>query len=213
MRQRRRVAVSCAALVGALIFLQLRSSGDAVPVRRPLDTLPVALGAWQGREGTILDADARNVLRVKDHVIRRYVDTGGHPLWVYIGYWDTQRKGAQMHSPKNCLPGSGWEPLEASRLSVPLPAPHPPLVVNRYLIQKDGEQQIVLYWYRSQGKAIPGEMAARAEMVRSALFHNRTDGALIRVSAPVVSSAATTTDRLITFVQALSPVLPEYLPD
>jgi len=83
--------------------------------------------------------------------MRGYVDAAGRGLNLYIAYWDTQRKGAVIHSPKNCLPGAGWEAVESSLLTIPLPPPHPSIIVNRYLIQKDREQQVVLYWYHSHG--------------------------------------------------------------
>ncbi len=192
-----RVMVSGALLLGAFLFLHLRSAGEMVPIRKPLDSFPTVLGDWQARQGTILEADTLNVLKVNDYVMRRYVDRSGRSAWLYIGYWATQRKGADIHSPKNCLPAGGWEPVEASRLTIALPPPSAPIIVNRYLVQKGQETQVVLYWYQSHGRAIASEVAAKIELVRSAMPHNRTDGALVRVSSPVSGGAQETTDRLV----------------
>jgi EpsI family protein len=208
-----RVGVSLAILVGALLVVQLRSTGEAVPIRKSLDSFPATLGEWQGRGGTVFGTQILDKLKLTDYVMRNYVDTAGRGLNLYIGYWDTQRKGATIHSPKNCLPGAGWEPVEASLLTIPLRPPHPPLIVNRYLIQKEREQQVVLYWYHAQGQAIAGEVPARIAMVKSALVHNRTDGAIIRVMSPTYGSARETSERLGAYVQAMYPVLGEYLPD
>lgn len=213
MRPSLRVVLSGALLIGALLILQLRSSGEAVPIRKPLGDFPTALGAWQGREATIFEVEILNVLRVTEYLMRRYVDQAGRSLWLYIGYWETQRKGAQMHSPKNCLPGSGWEPLEGSQVTIPLPPPFAPITVNRYLIQKDQAQQLVFYWYHSQGRAIAGEVAARIELVKNAILRNRTDGALVRVSSPIYGSVPDTSQLLVKYVQTLYPVLHEFLPD
>lgn len=213
MRRSVRAAVSCALLLGTLLVLQLRSTGEAVPIRTSLDAFPAALGDWQGREATVFEVEVLNVLKVKDYLMRRYVDPAGRSLWLYIGYWDTQRKGAQPHSPKNCLPGSGWEPLEASRVTIPLLPPHAPITVNRFLIQKGRDQQLVVYWYHQQGRAIAGEVPARIEMVKNAILRNRTDGALVRVSSPVYGSAAETSRHLVAYIQTLYPILGEYLPD
>jgi EpsI family protein len=90
---------------------------------------------------------------------------------------------------------------------------HAPIEVNRYLIQKDRDQQVVLYWYQSQGKAVAGELDAKIQMVRSAIARNRTDGALVRVSAPVIGGVAETTASLARYVQAMYPVLAQYLPE
>jgi EpsI family protein len=208
-----RVVVSVALLVGALLFLQLRSRGEAVPLRKSFDTFPMAVAEWRGREATIFDSDVLNVLKVKDYLMRRYVDDGGRSLWLYIGYWDTQRKGAQPHSPRNCLPGSGWEPVEASLMTIPLAAPHGPITVNRFLIQKDREQQLLLYWYQSQGSVIASELSGKIFMVKNAILRNRTDASIVRVSSPIYGTVPATSDRLVRYVQAMYPVLNEYLPD
>jgi len=208
-----RAALAAALLLGALLVLQFRSTGEAVPIRKSFDTFPSQIATWQARESSNLDLEIVNLLKVNDYVMRRYADRDGRTLWLYIGYWSSQRKGAQIHSPRNCLPGGGWEPIEASRLVVPLPGVHTPIEVNRYLIQKDREQQVVLYWYQSQGKAVAGELDAKIEMVRTAITRNRTDGALVRVSAPVIGGVAETTDGLVRYVQTLYPLLAEYLPE
>jgi EpsI family protein len=179
-----RVIMACLLLGGALLVLQLRSTGEAVPMRKTFDIFPTAVGTWQGRQATNLEVEVLNILKVNEYLMRRYVDPKGRSLWLYIGYWATQRKGARVHSPRNCLPGGGWEPVEASFITIPLPPPYAPITVNRHLIQKDRDLQVVLYWYQSQGKVVAAELTARIAMVRNAIARNRTDGALVRVSAP-----------------------------
>jgi EpsI family protein len=195
----------------ALGFLQFRSTGEAVPLARSLSTFPDRLGDWQGREVTPLETEVLSLLRVSDYLVRRYEDPVGRSIWLYIGYWNTQRKGAQPHSPRNCLPGSGWEPLEASRLWIPGRS-RPALAVNRFVVQKDNAQQVVLYWYLAQGRPVSGEIEARVETVSNAILRNRTDGALVRVSSPVYGSVDETTAVLTDYVQRLSPLIAEYLP-
>jgi EpsI family protein len=213
MSQTVRGAVSVAVLLGALLVLQLRSTGEAVPIRKPLDSFPATLGEWQGRRGTIFSTQILDKLKLKDYVMRDYGDGAGRALNLYIGYWDTQRKGAVIHSPKNCLPGAGWEPVEASFLTIALPAPYSPITVNRYLIQKDRDRLLVLYWYQSQGQAIAGEVPARIAMVKRALAHNRTDGAIVRLMSPIYENPGETSKRLVAYVQTMYPILRDYLPD
>ena len=206
-----RLLGSAALLLATFVGLQLRSTGEAVPLRRSLATFPAVLGEWEGRQATLLDGDTLRVLRPSDYLVRRYSDPAGRSLWLYVGYWESQRRGVQPHSPKNCLPGGGWEPVEATRLAVPIGAGRS-LQVNRFLIQKGREQQVVLYWYRAQGRPVAGELGTRVEMVRNAILRNRTDGAIIRVSAPVHRDAVVTTAWLARYVELLEPVLGEYLP-
>jgi len=71
----------------------------------------------------------------------------------------------------------------------------------------------VFYWYQSQGKAIAGEMAARVQMLKDSIVRHRTDGALVRISSALYGSVQDTSDRLEKYIQAIYPVLSEYLPD
>lgn len=213
MKQTVRVGLSLSLLIGALLVLHLRSSGEAVPIRKSLDSFPSAVGDWQAREGVLLEQDILNVLKAKEYLLRRDQDPSGRSVWLFIAYWDTLRKGATPHSPRNCLPGDGWEPLEASMVTIPLPQLLTSITVNRYLIQKDRDQQVVLYWYQSQGRAIAGELAARVQLVRNSIARHRTDGALVRISSPVYGGVQETSDRLVRYVQAMYPALGDYLPD
>jgi len=213
MKQTVRVGLSLSLLIGALLVLHLRSSGEAVPIRKSLDSFPSAVGDWQAREGVLLEQDILNVLKAKEYLMRRDQDPSGRSVWLFIAYWDTLRKGATPHSPRNCLPGDGWEPLEASMVTIPLPQLLTSITVNRYLIQKDRDQQVVLYWYQSQGRAIAGELAARVQLVRNSIARHRTDGALVRISSPVYGGVQETSDRLVRYVQAMYPALGDYLPD
>jgi EpsI family protein len=208
-----RVGLSLSILVGALLILQLRSTGEAVPIRTGLDSFPRVIGEWHAREEVLLELDTLNLLKATDYLIRRDQDLSGRSVWLFIGYWNSQRKGAQPHSPKNCLPGGGWEPLEASRVTISLPQPFVPITVNRYLIQKDRDQQVVFYWYQSQGQAIAGETTARVQMVKNSIVRHRTDGALVRISSPVYGGVEETSGRLVRYIQAMYPILGQYLPD
>jgi EpsI family protein len=198
-------------LVAALLGLNFRSEDEALPPGKPLHTFDTSVGAWQPREASVFTDDIQNVMKASDYVMRRYSDATGRSLWLFIGYWEKQRKGAQPHSPQNCLPGNGWQPLEVSRVSVPLPATT--LVVNRLLIQKDEQRQLMFYWYRAQGTPVAGELEAKLQLMKNALLHNRTDGAIIRVSSPIYQSVTSTSADFTRFIQKLQPALSEYLPD
>jgi EpsI family protein len=213
MEQWYRVAISCALLLSAYLFLQFRPAGASVPLRKPFNIFPNFIQDWQEKEVLAFDEQALNTLKVTDYVLRRYVNHEGRSLWLYIGYWDTQRRGAQMHSPKHCLPGAGWEPIEAQRVSLPLREPSGALTVNRYLVQKDQDQMLVLYWYQSGGQAVAGEFDAKLQLINNAILRGRTDGALIRTMSPIYGSMQETFDLHVNYIQAISPVLRQFLPD
>jgi EpsI family protein len=208
-----RVGISISLLISASLILHLGSPIASVPIRRPLAGFPATLAGWKGSEESILEPDVRDVLKLSDYVMRRYQDLAENDLWLFVGYWGRQRRGAQPHSPKNCLPGHGWEPLEALQMTIPLPKPFAPITVNRYVVQKSVERQVVFYWYQTRGEVIATEFAARLETAKNSILRRRTDGALVRVSTLVSGSVPETSARLVEYIQAMYPTLGDFLPD
>ena len=213
MRQSLRLVVSVALLLSAFFFLQFRSVGEGVQLRKSFDTFPLALGTWKGEDDTVFDPQIVRVLKMSDYVMRRYVNEAGHSIWLYTAYWESQRRGSDIHSPKNCLPAGGWDPVEASKISITVPGRAAPITVNRYLIQKERQMQVVLYWFQAQGTVVAGELEAKVVMVRSAVLRNRTDGAVVRVSSSVYGTVQETTAEMVEYIQLLYPVLREFLPE
>jgi EpsI family protein len=130
------------------------------------------------------DQETLKVLGVTDYLNRVYYSPSQGELGLYVGYFRTQRTGAQIHSPKNCLPGAGWQPVVSEIYQLPLndgrKAP-----INLYVIRKDLDQEIVLYWYQSHGRIVASEYWGKFYMVYDAIRLNRTDAALVRITAPV----------------------------
>jgi EpsI family protein len=198
-------------IAGALLVVQFRSHGESVAIQRPLADFPEQLTDWRFQEGSLLDEKTLAILKMSEYILRRYTDPAGRSLWLYVGYWDAQRKGAQIHSPKNCLPGSGWEPLQASRVSVAV-APNEAVAVNRYLIQKDQHQQLATYWYYSQGVPVASEVDAKLLGIKNAILHDRTDGALIRLLSPIYGNVEQTFEMQVAYIKVMYPQLRQYLP-
>jgi EpsI family protein len=197
-------------LAAATVGLHALSHGEPVILSSPLNRFPLELGSWQGRDVTI-DSEILKVAAVDDYLNRVYRTSDGKAIGLYVGYYKSQQTGDAIHSPKNCLPGSGWQPVSAGRLDISLPngmlAP-----VNLYVIEKGLDRQLVLYWYQSHGRIIASEYSAKFYMVRDALRMNRTDSALVRVVVPFKQDregaqaiAAGFAEQLITPLQSLIP--------
>jgi EpsI family protein len=202
------------ALLGlTFLYLQFFTTGERVPLRKPLAGFPIVIDEWRSAETETFDDETMAILKPSDYLLRRYVDTQGRSAWLYVGYWETQRKGAQVHSPKNCLPGGGWEPMEVSQIRIPIPAVDQSIEANRYLLKKDHDGMLVLYWFQSQHRAVAGELEAKIEMVKNAILHNRSDAAIVRVSSPTYDNIAATNDWLVKFTQSVYPRLEEFLPE
>ena len=175
--------VMIAVLLGASVGLRHLSHGEAVPLAQPLSNFPVQVESWHAREVPI-EPRIIQALGVTDHVNRVYEAPGNPSIYLYVGYYKSQRTGQLIHSPKNCLPGAGWEPVSVG--SVELVGPKGNQVsVNRYVIQNGLQRQLVLYWYQSHGRIIASEYWDKFYMVMDALRLNRTDAALVRISTPI----------------------------
>jgi EpsI family protein len=128
-----------------------------------------------------------------------------------VGFYGSQKTGDTIHSPKNCLPGSGWDPVRAGQATIAV-AGGRQIVVNEYVIQRDQDKQLVFYWYQGRGRVIASEYAAKFWMVTDAISKNRTDGALVRVITPIANNEAAAQARLVSFTQNLFPQLDEIIP-
>jgi EpsI family protein len=197
--------------VSGIVLLHGVSHGEPVPLRQPFDQLPMSMDGWQGRNDP-LDERIVTALGVSDYVNRAYINGGSQRVDLYVGYYQSQRTGETIHSPKNCLPGAGWEPVRAGRLTIPIDAA-PPIVVNEYLVEKGSAQYLVLYWYQAHGRVIASEYSGKAWLVFDAITRNRTDEALVRVLTPTRNGEGHARERAVQFVQALYPRLSTFIPN
>jgi len=202
--------ITGAFLLGAFILLHSVSHGEPVLQHQPLSQLPFKVGNWQGEEQP-LSPDVLQATGVSDYNNRFYVASGKPPVEVYVGYYASQKTGDTMHSPKNCLPGAGWEPVSSGYVTVSL-AGQAPIVLNEYVIQKDEQKQLVFYWYQGRGRVIASEYAGKFWMVADAISRNRTDGALVRLVTPIRDDEDGARARLMEFTQDIFPQLDRTLP-
>lgn len=197
-------------LLGAFALLHTVSHGEVIVARQPLRELPYILGNWRGEERPLQTQIVQAVM-VSDYTNRVYFDPAGAAVQLYIGYYASQRTGDTIHSPKNCLPGAGWDPIQSGYSRITLRDGRQ-IVVNEYVIQQDQNKQLVFYWYQGRGRIIASEYAGKFWMVADAIYRNRTDGALVRLIAPLNDGDEKARARLLNFTQVLFPYLDELLP-
>lgn len=215
-----RVAVLSACLLATGAYLERASTAEPTPMRQSLAELPYVVGPWQGRPNREFSKDVLAVLRVDDYITRAYRAPDGVEVGVYVGYHASQRQGASIHSPLNCLPGAGWIPVESGRpdLLVRADGGMPrTITVNRVIIEKGLDRQVVYYWYQSQGRVVASEYWGKFYSVVDAVRYNRTDAALVRVMTPVAGTSADalalSDRRAREFVAELFPLLSRFLPE
>lgn len=201
-----------ALLLAATAGLGFLSHGEATPPARPMGEFPKDIGNYKTVAEIPFDQDTLRVLGVTDYVNRVYLSPTQGELGFYLGYFRTQRTGATIHSPKNCLPGAGWQPTESEIYQLSLNDGRK-VPVNLYVIRKDLDQQIVLYWYQSHGRVVASEYWGKFYMVYDALRLNRTDAALVRITVPVRNGdIGTARNQAIAFAKDVATDVEQVIP-
>jgi exosortase D (VPLPA-CTERM-specific) len=188
---------------------------EVPPPRAMFIDFPMKLDGWLGTSLT-LEKQYIDTLRFDDYVLADYRFGNGQPVNLYAAYYRSQRKGQAAHSPQSCLPGGGWEISSFNSMDLPASSGMVrSLHVNRALIQKDSQKQIVLYWFKQRDRILSNEYLVKVYLFWDALSRGRTDGALVRI-ASLVGPGETediVDQRLLRFVSTIEPELARYVPD
>jgi len=212
-----RCLVLSVCIFGAWAWLRYAHQVEVLPQRESLAALPLTIERWVGRNEPALEKEILDVLGVDDYVMRSYFQPSRPALGLYVGFYYSQRQGDTIHSPLNCLPGAGWEPLEQGRAFVDVkPAPssteNQRIEVNRLVIGKGTDKQLVYYWYQSRDRVVASEYWGKIYTVLDAVRHNRTDAALIRIIVPYSDATAASDLAAVSFIQDVFPLLGKYIP-
>jgi len=210
-----RAIAICALMAVATLFIANARKAE-VPVERAVfATFPMEIAGWRAVNDPPLEPEVLKVLGADDYLSRVYYRPDNAAVGLFIGFYASQRQGDTIHSPLNCLPGAGWEPISQGRLVIPAVAGSDrDIEVNRYVIQKGLDRQMVLYWYQSHGRVVASEYTSRLMLIGDAMRLNRTDGSMVRVIAPIPHEAdGSAAEKLaVTFVHQLFPLLGAYIP-
>lgn len=197
-------------------YLAQARGQEKVPPRAKLDNLAPQLGVWREAETESLDPQTLEVLKPDDYIQRTYLGEGGVPVYLFIGYFSSQRNGQTYHSPQNCLPGAGWTMESRERQQVGSDQPAGQGEINQFIISKDGLKMLTLYWYQGRGRTVASEYWGKIYTVKDAVARQRTDGALVRVMLPIDEGRGGEQAALkagMDFVSHLLPELPRYIPN
>lgn len=200
--------------IAALVLLSgIVATHDLKPkpgsgLQQPLREFPRMIGS-DDSEDLPYDDDIVRAIGADDYINRRYFG-GTASLELYIGYYKDQRSGDKIHSPKNCLPGSGWEPVRSGQLAIGS-LNGVSIVVNEYIVEKGSNRDLVLYWYQTHGRVVASEYWAKFWLVADGLRHRSTDGAMIRIWTTAADGDANARLRAMSFAQKIYPRLTTFL--
>lgn len=198
-------------LVTVPFFLGART--EVVPERETFDGFAMEYAEWQGRRES-LEQVFIDTLKFDDYIMSNYTNDNGDLVNFYVAYYESQRKGASVHSPKSCIPGGGWSITQHQTRELALDDGSN-LPVNRLLIQNGSNKQLVYYWFDQRGRALTNEYAVKWYLFWDALTRNRTDGSLVRAIVPIRpgDDVEAGDETLLNFVNLVNKDLSRYIPE
>lgn len=151
-----------------------------------LEALPMKLGDWRANENLVIGDETKEILKSNQDLWRSYRDSNNQEIGLFVAYFKDQKYGEQIHSPKHCLPGSGWKIVDRETYNVQLRnSPSSQLKINKLVISKKYLNEIMLYWFWTRSGVITSEYDLKFSLAKNALLRNPTDAAFIRINLPL----------------------------
>ncbi|CTQ49347.1 VPLPA-CTERM-specific exosortase XrtD [Jannaschia donghaensis] len=205
--------IALTALTIVVTILNLQFNGPKIDPKARLAAFPMAVGDWQGQRA-FLDPEVTRILAASDYMAADFSrGPAVTPVGMFVAWYARQADGTGIHSPEICLPAAGWEiaSLTQSRLT----AGGNTFAVNRAIIQKGLDKQMVIYWFEQRGTRLTSDWQAKFSAVRDGLLTGRSDGMMVRFTTPLhpEETEAAAEARLQQMAQAALPALTPLIPD
>lgn len=169
--------------LGVLLISGMREQ-YAVEPRAPMNSIAKVFEGHEGRD-MIVPEEERKVAGMTDYMMRVFGPDSAPVFTTYVGYYDRQVQGKSIHSPKNCLPGAGWEIMSSE--AVPAPGGKPGATINRVILSNKGTRALVYYWYQGRGRIESSEYLVKWNLLKDAASSGRTEEALVRIVLPLAA--------------------------
>jgi len=167
-----------------LHVLSIPEKGAANP---QLERMPTQLGGWKTVSEQALDPAVQEYLKPDSYLLRDYTNPQLGTVNVFVAYFKSLQSGYGPHSPSVCLPGSGWLVRERSILNLPVPGRAAGIPVNKFVMEKSGQQILVLYWYQNDRNVWAQEFQGKLRLLPDLLKYKRSDLSLVRLVQPLAA--------------------------
>lgn len=160
----------------------------AIPLASPIDDVLASVDGYRVQNQQI-GPEERRVAGMSNYVARAYLRDSAVAFTTLVAYYDRQTRGKSIHSPRNCLPGAGWEILSGGTQALTIDGAE--YTVNQYVLKNEEARAVVYYWYQGRGRVVASEYAVKWNLLRDAALRGHTEEALVRVVVPVQASIGT----------------------
>jgi EpsI family protein len=181
-----------------------------VPMNKSFDQFPLVVQGWRMVYQREFSEQVLDVLKPTDYLYRAYRTDDGRVAQLYIGYHGGGKDGGEIHSPKHCLPGSGWTAASSKRTELVIDGKKISLV--RAVYQKGESKELFFYWFQVRDRTLADEYALKLAEIGNSLLHRRRDASFIRISVPVGGDLEQSIGAGEQFVRDFYPVIAQFLP-
>ena len=151
-----------------------------------LHQIPFGFGNFQARAEDTLEPAVLEYLRPDEYILRDYVNQkDGRPVNFFVAFFKSLQNEYGPHSPRNCLPSSGWLQRSWKVSHIAVPGSSEPIPVNEYVLEKSGQNILVLYWYQNDRHVWAEEFQAKLTLLPDLLRYRRSDVSLVRLVMPM----------------------------
>lgn len=197
-------------LVGAMGLYMTMHRDLEVPLARPFSEFPPSHNGWRMAGQSALSASVLKILLPSDYLSRRYEAEDGMQVDMYLSYFDGGPGSGGIHSPKHCLPGSGWAELSSQRTTMELGGETVKLV--RAVYAMGGSREVIYYWFAMRGQTLSDEYSLKLAEITGSMFHRRRDQSFIRISVRAKDNLDVAEERIVEFLRDFYPMIREFLP-
>lgn len=209
MKQSLRYLVVAALMLTAWAYMRTHRD-KPTPLPIPFKEFPMSIGDWKLAMDSVFDRRVLEVLRPTDYMAKRFVKPDGSVADLYVGYHDGASQAGPLHSPKNCLPGSGWYEVSSQRTRLGLKGGKVDAVIAVY--RQGSSSELFLYWFQVAGRTLNAEHTLKINEILNSALNGRHDTSFIRISVPVTGSTDKAAAEARDFLEAVYPSLKQFLP-
>ena len=171
-------------LAGGLAMLGLTHDQERPTPVKPIASILDTVAGYT-YDTISVDSNSARVAGMDEYVNRVYLRDSTAAFSLYVGYYTYQTQGKSIHSPRNCLPGAGWEPVESATMPIASAQGTGARTMNKYILANQGNYAAVYYWYQGRGRIESNEYTVKLNLMRDAALYGRTEEALVRLVIPL----------------------------
>lgn len=192
----------------AIPLIHLGTRINPRPLKQSFDKFPLEIGPWHGNPIPV-DPEMIKATGAHAYFNADYKAISDHKqISLWIAYYENQETESIGHTPRHCLPGSGWDTLKSGVTEIA-----PGKKVNYMIMDAMGKKVLVYYWNLVGGKIVTSDRWNKFYLIYHGLINRRTDAALVRLIIPIDGDMEAVRGNLNSFANLVISVLPKIIPE